>query len=237
MGPPFFFALTPSEAPGAFHFSAFRRRGARLDTLPLVTATCRFLFVVFGGLLLASCAAPVVEKVIPLPDTGAGKTENYRLAPNDVVSITVFQEPDMATQQQIARDGSISFPLAGRVVIGGLSLGDAEKAIEKKLGEKYLVRPQVSIAVTEYAKQTYTVLGQVGAPGAYPVPYDEVIFTLPMAIARAGGNTRIGNLRNVRVNRWQDDSMSRFTVNMLSSEGQQFVIRPGDLITVQETLF
>lgn len=143
----------------------------------------------------------------------------------------------MTTQQQISRDGSISFPLIGRVVIGGLPLGEAEKVISSRLAQNYLVNPQVSIAVTQYAPQNYTVLGQVGAPGAYPVPYEEVAFTLPMAIARAGGNTRIGNLRNIRINRRNGDSVSQYTVNMMSSQGQQFLIQRGDLITVQETLF
>jgi len=188
--------------------------------------------------LLASCAAPVVEKVLPTPATGSVVgSKNYELAPNDTVSVTVFQEPDMATAQQIARDGSISFPLIGRVVIGGMTLGAAEQAISKRLAEKYLVNPQVSIAVTQYAPQSYTILGQVGAPGAYPIPYEEDAFTLPMAIARAGGNTRIGNLRNIRVNRRQDGRTIQYTINMLSVQGQQFLIQRGDLITVQETLF
>lgn len=143
----------------------------------------------------------------------------------------------MTTEQQIARDGSISFPLIGRVVIGGLSMGAAEQVIASRLKEKYLVNPQVSLAVTQYAPQNFTILGQVGAPGAYPIPYEEVAFTLPMAVARAGGNTRIGNLRNIRIDRRKENQVTQYTVNMLSSEGQQFIIQRGDLITVQETLF
>jgi hypothetical protein len=58
-----------------------------------------------------------------------------------------------------------------------------------------------------------------------------------MAIARAGGNTRIGNLRNIRLTRQKGDAAVQYTINMLSPAGQQFVVEPGDLITVQETLF
>jgi len=199
------------------------------------------LFVLCGLCgVLASCAAPVTEKVLPAPKTSVEvptDSKNYELSPNDTVTVTVFQEPDMTTSQQIARDGSISFPLIGRVVIGGLPLGAAEQTISKRLAEKYLVNPQVSITVTQYAPQSYTILGQVGAPGAYPIPYEEEAFTLPMAIARAGGNTRIGNLRNIRVNRRQDGRTIQYTINMLSVQGQQFLIQRGDLITVQETLF
>jgi polysaccharide export outer membrane protein len=185
----------------------------------------------------AGCSTPVVEKIIPnqnISDTGP---KNYKLAPNDVVSITVFQEPDMATQTQISRDGSVSFPLIGQATIGGLSKGEAEALIAKRLSEKYLVDPQVTVNVTEYAPQNYTILGQVVQPGSFPVPSGEDVFTLPMAVARAQGNTRIGNLRNIKIIRYHDKKISQFTVNMLSAEGQQFPIYRGDLITVQETLF
>lgn len=179
----------------------------------------------------------MVEKTIPNSNPSGVGTYNYKLAPNDVVNITVFQEPDMTTPTQISRDGSVSVPLIGQVVIGGLSKGEAEALIAKRLSEKYLVDPQVTVNVTEYAPQNYTILGQVGQPGSVPVPTGEDVFTLPMAIARAGGNTRIGNLRNIKITRYQGKTISQFTVNMLSPEGQQFPIHRGDLITVQETLF
>jgi polysaccharide export outer membrane protein len=192
-----------------------------------------------GALLLAACAGPVTKKVLPIKGSApaAVRSYNYKLAPNDVLSISVYQQPDMTTQQQVARDGTISFPLVGRVIVGGLTIEEAQAAIAKRLSDHYLVNPQVTIVISQYAPQNYTILGQVGAPGAYPIPYDETTFTLPMAVARAGGNTRIGNLRNVRVTRRDGNSVVQYTVNMLSSDGQQFPIQPGDLITVQETLF
>jgi polysaccharide export outer membrane protein len=195
------------------------------------------VWLVVSSFLLTGCFSPVVEKKLPNRQAGTTRGANYKLAPNDRVLITVFQEDDMKTDQQISRDGSVSIPLIGQVFIGGLSKGEAEALIAKKLSEKYLVSPQVSLSILEYGLQKYTILGQVGQAGAYPVPQDVEVFTLPMAVALAGGNTRIGNLRNIRIVRHNGDSTSQFTVNMLSAEGQEFVILPGDLITVQETLF
>jgi polysaccharide export outer membrane protein len=195
------------------------------------------LSAILACVLTGCFTRSVVEKTIPNHNVAGTGVKNYKLAPNDVVSITVFQQPDMATQTQISRDGSVSFPLIGQVTIGGLSKGEAEALIAKRLTEKYMVSPQVTVNVTEYAPQNYTILGQVGAPGSYPVPTGEDIFTLPMAVARSGGNTRIGNLRNIKITRYHGDSISNFTVNMLSPDGQQFPILRGDLITVQETLF
>jgi len=198
----------------------------------------RFVVVFFiGSVLLTGCFSPVVEKKIPTSHITTAKAANYKLAPNDRVRIAVFQEEDMTTEQQISKDGSVSVPLIGQVIVGGLSKGEAEKLIASKLSEKYLVNPQVTISILEYGLQKYTILGQVGQPGAYPVPLEQDTFTLPMAIAQAGGNTRIGNLRNVRIMRYNPGSISQFTVNVLAPEGQQFVVLPGDLINVQETLF
>ncbi len=197
-----------------------------------------FGLLLFCCFLASGCSSPIVEKVIPNQSAKAEGFENYRLAPNDLVVISVFQEPEMTTEQQISRDGSISFPLVGQVVIGGLSKGEAESLIAKRLSEKYLVAPQVTVTVKEYSPQTYTILGQVNAPDSYAVPVVEDVFTLPMAMAQAKGNSRIGNLRNIRITRYnKDKTISQFTVNMLSPEGQQFAIQKGDLITVQETLF
>ncbi len=196
----------------------------------------RFLIYAAFGILLAACTS-VVEKVVPVEGSTEVDSNNYKLSANDNVTISVFQEQDMTTQQQISRDGSVSIPLIGRVVIGGLTMGEAEAKISRTLSTNFLVNPQVSVVVTQYAPQNYTILGQVNAPNAYPIPADEPVFTLPMAIARASGNTRIGNLRNIKINRRHGNAMSQFTVNMLSPEGQQFVIKRGDLITVQETLF
>jgi polysaccharide export outer membrane protein len=189
------------------------------------------------SLLLTGCFTPVVEKKLPNPKISRTSATNYKLAPNDKVVIRVFQEEDMTTEQQISRDGSVSIPLIGQVIIGGLTKGEAETLIAKKLAEKYLVDPQVSLSILEYGVQEFTILGQVSTPGAYPVPLESPVFTLPMAVAIAHGNTRIGNLRNIRITRYSKDAISLFTVNMLSTEGQQFLIQPGDLITVQETLF
>jgi len=209
------------------------------ETLPLKTifVIARAVLLSLVGLFLGGCAASVVEKTLPRTAQSEAPPKNYELAPNDIVNVTVFQEPDMTTQQQISRDGTISVPLIGRVKIDGLSVGEAQDLIAKSLSEKYLVNPQVTVSVAQYAAHVFTILGQVGAAGSYPVPFEVDRFTLPMAIARAGGNTRIGNLRNIRLTRQKGDTAVQYTINMLSPAGQQFVVEPGDLITVQETLF
>lgn len=188
---------------------------------------------------MAGCLTtnPIKEReVATIPESQTGFEKNYKLRPNDVVRVQVFQEADMVTEEQIAADGSIAFPLIGRVQIAGQTSGEAAETIAARLRKGFLTNPQVSVSVVSYAPMTFTILGQVGGPGTYEIPPTQTL-TLPMALARAGGNTRIGNLRNIQVTRKRDNKVVEITVNLLSTEGRQFVVMEGDLITVQESLF
>jgi polysaccharide export outer membrane protein len=190
-------------------------------------------------ILLTGCLTtnPIKEREVgTVPSAASGFDKNYTLRPNDIVRVQVFQEADMVTEEQIAADGSISFPLIGRVQIAGQTVGDASETIAARLRKGFLTNPQVSITIITYAPMTFTILGQVGGPGTYEIPPTQTL-TLPMALGRAGGNTRIGNLRNIQVTRKRDGKLVEITVNLLSSEGRQFVVKEGDLITVQESLF
>lgn len=193
--------------------------------------------LILGVLLAVGCQAPITERSIPLSSAvTAGIPENYKLVPNDIVRIDVFQEVDMLTEQRIAQDGSIYFPLIGRTLIAGQSLEGAANLIGSRLKDGFLVDPQVTVTIVAYAPRRITILGQVNGAGSYEIPSEEVIL-LPSAIALAGGNTRIGNLRRILVTRIRDDSMKEIVVNMLTPEGRQFVVEPDDVITIPESLF
>ncbi|MDD5200146.1 MAG: polysaccharide export protein [Terrimicrobiaceae bacterium] len=184
---------------------------------------------------IGGCSAPVVEKKI----TGlsvASRTSNYRIGPNDLVRMDVFQEPDMQTEQRVAQDGTINIALVGRVGIAGLTVEDASKAIADKLRGGFLVNPQLTISVIEYAPRRFSVLGQVNKPGSFDIPGEEIV-TLPTAIAMAEGNTRIGNLRQVLVTRNRGGEIYDIKVNLMTPQGRQFVIEKGDMIMVPESLF
>lgn len=185
--------------------------------------------------VLAACAPISVKKLsIELPT--APPLENYRLSPGDVVKIDVFQEPDMLVpEQRVAKDGTISIALAGSIPVGGKTTKEAASAIETALKNGYLVNPQVTVTIVTFSPKRFTVIGQVTAPGNFEIPIEEVL-TLPQAIAMAGGNTRIGNLRRILISRVEDGSLFEIKVNMLNPQGRQFLVRPGDIITVPESL-
>jgi polysaccharide export outer membrane protein len=93
--------------------------------------------------------------------------------------------------------GSISMPLIGEVKIGGMTLIEAQAALEAKLA-KFLVSPQVSLFIEEYGNKTVFVMGEVQRPGSLPIP-TESRMTVLEAISTAGGFTPIAAQDRTRV--------------------------------------
>ena len=108
------------------------------------------------------------------------------LGPGDVVRVSVFQSPDLATEARISEAGQINFPLIGAVTVGGLSITAAEKRIEAMLKEGgFVLRPQVTIQLVRILSSQISVLGQVGKPGRYPI--ELISSKVSEMIAAAGG--------------------------------------------------
>ena len=93
----------------------------------------------------------------------------YRLGPGDVLTITVFGEPDQSGDFPIAEDGEIDYPLLGEVPVEGLTIAGVDEALTSALAARFLRDPQVSIDVKTFKSQTVEVVGAVKAPGEVPL--------------------------------------------------------------------
>ena len=116
-------------------------------------------------------------------DQGKG---NYVIGSQDVLMITVWDQPDLSGKFTVEADGSFTFPLIGRIMAGGLTLRDLEGQLRKRLADGYFKNPQVSVAVEQYRSQRIFVMGEVRSPGTYPLTGN---MTLIEALARAGSTT------------------------------------------------
>ena len=116
-------------------------------------------------------------------DQGKG---NYVIGSNDVLSIAVWDQPDLSGKFTVEADGSFTFPLIGRIIASGLTLRELEVELRRRLADGYFKNPQVSVAVEQYRSQRIFVIGEVKSPGAYPLTGD---MTLIEALARAGSTT------------------------------------------------
>ncbi len=110
------------------------------------------------------------------------------LGPGDIVRITVFQNPDMATEARVSDTGTVTFPLLGGVQVSGLTTVQAETRIAEGLQKGgFIVNPQVSLYVLQSRSRQVSVLGQVGRTGRYPM--DEASTKLVDLLSTAGGST------------------------------------------------
>jgi polysaccharide export outer membrane protein len=132
--------------------------------------------------------------VIPAPDPGASVAA-YRIGALDVLKVTVFQEPDLSFDQiQVDASGNVALPLIGTVHAEGKTAAELSSEIAAKLGTKYLVNPQVSVAVASSVSQNVTVEGNVGQPGVYAINGTS---TLLQALAQAQSPTDVAKLDQV----------------------------------------
>jgi protein involved in polysaccharide export with SLBB domain len=199
----------------------------------------RLLFQVLSGsaLLVAGSLSFAQAPSQPprAPASSSSVSSNYKLLPNDVILLRVFQEDDLTGQYRISQDGTATFPLIGPMRIGGQSVETAARAITGAL-KRYLNNPQVNISVAEYSKRRFIVLGQVQRPGTYLIPNEEPMDLLT-AIAAAGGYTRFAEPGNVIVKRQLDGREVIYKLNaksMAKREQAVFEILPDDKITVGE---
>ncbi|MBE7158297.1 MAG: polysaccharide export protein [Rhodospirillales bacterium] len=166
---------------------------------------------------------------------------NYQLAGGDTVIVRVFREPDMDSQQRLSRDGTINLPLLGIVRLAGKTTNEAAATIAGLLAPDYILHPQVSVSISAYNKQQFTVLGQVNTPGTYVLPEEQQNIDILAAVARAGGFTRLAKLSEVVVRRNVEGREQTFTVDvnrMMRDKGTaRFAIQPNDTISVPERFF
>jgi polysaccharide export outer membrane protein len=108
-----------------------------------------------------------------LPDRSARRTEKS----------TVFDAEELTGSYRVDGDGFISFPLLGRIAVGGATLGETQEKLRTMLSKDYIKNPQIRVDVAEYKSQSIIVSGEVRAPAEIRVTG---AMTLLRALAQAG---------------------------------------------------
>jgi polysaccharide export outer membrane protein len=94
---------------------------------------------------------------------------DYIVGPQDVLTITVYEEPQLTGRYTVNTDGTFAFPMIGRVTASGMSPREIEESLIKVLASGYLKKPQLTVEVEQYRSQFITVSGEVRTPGKYPL--------------------------------------------------------------------
>ncbi len=158
----------------------------------------------------------------------------YRLRHGDTVLVSVWRDEALRMEVRVLPDGSITFPLAGRVEVAGLSTVEAEARVAEKLA-KFIPDVAVSVSVTGTEGSRVYVLGKVITPG--PVMLTSPNTTVLQVLSQAGGLDRFADGNGIRVLRSTEEGPRTITVryndlikgNELQSN---VVLMPGDTILV-----
>ena len=158
--------------------------------------------------------------------TFAQDLQHYRLGADDVISVSVFDEPDLSLKEaRVSSTGTIAMPLIGQIVVKGLTINEAEKAIHNLYLGDYLKNPDISITIDEY-RQFY-VNGEVDKPGGYSFREG---MTIQRAITLAGGFTERASRTKILLIREESNGQPIYA--QLTTP-----VQPGDVITVEESFF
>ena len=201
----------------------------------VVRHACRGLLVLSLSAASFACAG---HKPPPSgPIQAVEMIPEERLGIDDVFEVRVLGEPDLSGSYRIAADGTVDYPFLGRVSVSGMRSGDMQELIAAKLADGYLKQPQVSVMVKEWHSRKVLVMGQVQKQGS--VDYFTNM-TIVDAIAAAGGFTGIASKNSVSLRRESKGSVQTTNYPVADiSEGRasNVVLRPGDILVVEERLF
>ncbi len=182
------------------------------------------LFAMVAALVLATAAHAQAPGQKP-----------YLIGPGDGVRITVFQNPDMATDTRVSDQGSITFPLIGAVEIGGLTTGQAEQKIGAALKSGgFVLKPQVNMIVSQFRSRQVSVLGYVNRPGRYPL--EDQNFRLADVVAMAGGLSPQGGdlviITRVRAGKEERIAVDLDSAFVFNDLDKNIDMSPGDTVYV-----
>ncbi|MEO7189527.1 MAG: polysaccharide biosynthesis/export family protein [Vicinamibacterales bacterium] len=116
----------------------------------------------------------------------AGQALDYVVGTQDVLTLAVWDQPEMSGKYTVGSDGTIALPLLGRVKVMGLSVRDAENELKRRLGDGFLKNPQLTVSIEQSRTQKVYILGEVRSPNAYPYTSS---MTIVEALAQAGSTT------------------------------------------------
>jgi polysaccharide export outer membrane protein len=160
----------------------------------------RIIFLALSLILLAMNAGLVVA---------AEQSDSYHLHQGDTVLISVWREETLQRQVVVLPDGSVTFPLIGRVEVAGLSTPEVEQRITKKLKE-YFPDPIVTVVIVGIDGNRAFVTGKVMHPG--PLIISGPISVL-QAISIVGGFDRFADENGIKVIREKSGGQEIFPVN------------------------
>ena len=165
----------------------------------------------------------------------------YRIAPFDVLNVTVWDHPELTTPtgqfrspeengNRVNADGTMYYPYVGVVQVGGKTVGEVRKMLIERLS-RVITNPQLDVRVAAFRGNRAHVTGEVRTPAAIPIT--DVPLRVQDAISAAQGFTPEADWANVTLSR--EGRVYHLNLQALYENGdlsQNWVIKGGDVINV-----
>mgnify|MGYP001556412462 CR=1 FL=1 len=208
----------------------------------LVSWRCVSLAVLalFGTGLMPAAPAESVPSTSP-----ASQALAHTLTTNDKLNIVIAGEKELGNVSRVNSKGTVNLTWVGEVRVAGLTVKDAQKAIEDAYRDgRFLRNPQVIINVEDYAPREVFINGEVKSPGKYQLPIEQVM-TIDELVLKAGGFTDSAKGSSVRVTRKLPDGQTT-VLGPIDVEGiikgrkgvtVPLELQPGDTVQVDQRIF
>jgi len=203
---------------------------------------CRLIFAfIFVLTAAAGPGALRADETVTAKDNPPATRLDYTLQASDLIKVQVFQEPDLDREVRLSQEYTVTLPLIGTVNLKGKTVRQACELIQDLYNRHYLVNPQVTIMVMEFASRTVNVLGAVNKPGAVDFPPEQPMALLD-AIAKAGGFSRLADRSKVKLTRVQPGGRAEMQVidadDIIQGRSQDaWLLQKDDVIYVPERIF
>ena len=201
------------------------------------------IIAIFGGIVLTSQYA--YSKQIVKDRIKVQKSKAYLIEVNDVLAISVFEEPDLSLSLKVAGNGTIAFPLVGETEVKGLTTYEMEQKLEMHLKDgEFLINPRVSVKLDialmkEYSEKEIFVIGAVEKSG--PITVLGKYITALEAIAMAGGFKKVAAPNRTTVTRIEEGKEKTMIVDLNKVKkgdmSLDILLKTGDIVNVPESYF
>ena len=138
------------------------------------------------------------------PSMNIATPVNYRLGPGDQLVIEVWGASESNITQKVTPDGYITIPDVGPINVNGLTVQAASNKIRGELSKIYAgmastnvnLSTNVKVSLGQIRTIQVNIMGEVARPGTYALSSFSTVFH---ALYKAGGISRLGSLRNIKV--------------------------------------
>lgn len=131
------------------------------------------------------------------PAANIATPANYVIGTGDMVTINIWGASQESIETQVTADGYVVVEGVGPIKLAGLSVANANKMLAGKLGQ-YYTDCDIQLSLTEARSIQVQVMGEVKNPGTYTLSSLSTAFN---ALYTAGGISKIGTLRDIKVYR------------------------------------